>query len=108
MISFKGIPYAASPIGDFRWQIPQPVKSWQGVRRAATFGPECTQTDDVPKSEGCLTLNNGRPTVASSALPVMVWIYGGALVHGSTSLYPGDALAKRGVIVVSVNYRMGR
>ena len=67
------------------------------------------QPDDVPKSEDCLTLNVWRPATASSApLPVMVWIYGGALVHGGTSLYLAEALARRGVIVVSMNYRMGR
>jgi len=79
------------------------------VREADKFGPECMQPDDVPKSEDCLTLNVWRPATASAApLSVMVWIYGGALVHGSTSLYPADALAKQGVIVVSMNYRMGR
>ena len=67
------------------------------------------QPDDVPKSEDCLTLNVWRPATASAApLPVMVWIYGGALVHGRTALYPADALAKQGIIVVSMNYRMGR
>ena len=66
------------------------------------------QTDKVPKSEDCLTLNVWRPANAEGPLPVMVWIYGGALVHGQTSLYPGDALAAQGVVVVSMNYRMGR
>jgi para-nitrobenzyl esterase len=85
------------------------VNPWQGVRAADKFGPECRQPDDVPKSGDCLMLNVWRPATASSApLPVMVWIYGGGLVHGRTSLYPADALAKQGVIVVSMNYRMGR
>lgn len=67
------------------------------------------QTDDLPKSEDCLTLNVWRPASKSSApLPVMVWIYGGALAHGNTPQYPADALAAQGVIVVSMNYRMGR
>jgi len=66
------------------------------------------QTDDVPKSEDCLTLNVWRPAGSTGPLPVMVWIYGGALVHGRTSLYPADALARQGVVVVSMNYRMGR
>ena len=108
VISFKGIPYAAPPVGELRWREPQPAKSWQGEREADKFGPECMQADDVPKSEDCLTLNVWRPTNAGGPLPVMVWIYGGALVHGQTSLYPGDNLARQGVIVVSMNYRMGR
>ena len=66
------------------------------------------QPDKVRKSEDCLTLKSGAPPVAAGPLPVMVWIYGGALVHGQTSRYPGDALARQGVIVVSMNYRMGR
>jgi len=108
VISFKGIPYAAPPIGPLRWRVPQPAKPWQGVRNAVEFGPNCMQSDDVPKSEDCLTLNIWRPAEAIAPLPVMVWIYGGALVHGRTSLYPGDALATQGVVVVSMNYRMGR
>jgi len=109
VISWKGIPYAAPPVGDLRWRVPQPVKPWQGVLSAAKFGPSCVQADNVPKSEDCLTLNVWRPAAPSTApLPVMAWIYGGALVHGQTSLYPADALARQGVIVVSMNYRMGR
>lgn len=108
VVSFKGIPYARPPVGSLRWRPPQPVKPWRGVRAATKFGPECMQTDNVPKSEDCLTLNVWRPANASKPLPVMVWIYGGALVHGQTSLYPADNLARQGVIVVSMNYRMGR
>jgi para-nitrobenzyl esterase len=108
VISFKGIPYAAPPIGVLRWRAPRPAGRWPGVRDASKFGPECMQADDVPKSEDCLTLNIWRPTGARGLLPVMVWIYGGGLVHGQTSLYPADNLAKQGVIVVSMNYRMGR
>ena len=107
-VSFKGIPYAAPPVGPLRWRAPQPVKVWQGVLDATQFGPSCMQVDDVPKSEDCLTLNVWRPAVSAGPLPVMVWIYGGALVHGGTSIYPADALAKQGVVVVSMNYRMGR
>ena len=66
------------------------------------------QADDVLKSEDCLLLNVWRPTAASKPLPVMIWIHGGALVHGSSTLYPVDALAAQGVVVVSLNYRMGR
>jgi len=106
--SFKGIPYAAPPVGMLRWREPQPVKPWSKILDATKFGPSCMQTDDLPKSEDCLTLNLWRPANASSNLPVMVWIYGGALAHGNTPQYPGDALARQGVVVVSMNYRMGR
>ena len=108
VISFKGIPYAAPPVGALRWRMPQPAKPWPDVLAADKFGPACMQTDDVPKSEDCLTLNVWRPAGAAGPLPVMVWIYGGALVHGRTSLYPADALARQGVVVVSMNYRLGR
>ena len=108
VVSFKGIPFAAPPVGALRWRVPQPVRPWEGVRDAAQFGPACLQTDDIPKSEDCLTVNVWRPAAASQPLPVMVWIYGGALVHGSTALYPLQNLAAQGVVVVSANYRMGR
>ena len=110
VVSFKGIPYAAPPVGKLRWRPPQPAKHWSGVRDATNFGPECMQTtDEVRKSEDCLTLNVLRPATSAGRLPVMVWIYGGANVHGQTSLYPsGDALTKQGVLFVSMNYRMGR
>lgn len=109
VISFKGIPYAEPPIGELRWRAPQPPKAWDGVRDAANFGPECMQADEVAKSEDCLTVNVWRPVGTSTEpLPVMVWIYGGALVHGASSLYPAGALARQGVVVVSLNYRMGR
>lgn len=108
VISFKGIPYAAPPVGDLRWRVPQPGKSWKGIRDATDFGPSCPQTDNVEQSEDCLTLNVWKPANASAPVPVMVWIYGGALMHGSTPLYPADALATQGVVVVSMNYRMGR
>jgi len=108
VISFKAIPYAKPPLGPLRWRAPQPVDHWDGIRDATKFGPECMQVDNVPKSEDCLILNVWKPRDTAGPLPVMVWIYGGALVHGQTSLYPADNLAKQGVIVVSMNYRMGR
>ncbi|HUB46369.1 MAG TPA: carboxylesterase family protein [Acetobacteraceae bacterium] len=108
VISFKGIPYAAPPVGKLRWRAPQPAKPWHDVLNAEKFGPSCMQTDEIPKSEDCLTINIWRPAAATAKLPVMVWIYGGALVHGNSAMYPGEALARQGVIVVSLNYRMGR
>ena len=109
VISFKGIPYAAPPVGKLRWRVPQPVKPWAAMLDARAFGPACMQADDLAKSEDCLTLNVWRPATTSNApLPVMVWIHGGALVHGNTAQYPADALAAQGVVVVSMNYRMGR
>ena len=116
VVSFKGIPYAAPPVGDLRWRAPQPVESWAGVRAADKFGPICMQkiTPDNgvgpgPASEACLTLNVFAPTGAKH-LPVMVWIHGGGFVNGSATaaLYDGSALARQGVVVVTVNYRLGR
>jgi para-nitrobenzyl esterase len=107
--SWKSIPYAAPPIGPLRWRSPQPVQPWSEVRDASRFGPACPQADVDPTSEDCLTLNVFRPAAASAkALPVMVWIHGGAQVRGSASIYPGNALAAKGVIVVTLNYRLGR
>jgi para-nitrobenzyl esterase len=109
VISWKGIPYAAPPVGNLRWRLPQPVQVWAGVREANRFGPSCMQTDNVPKSEDCLTLNVWRPARASAKpFPVMVWIHGGAMVHGGAGVYPFDAMAAKGVMVVSMNYRLGR
>ncbi|CAG2159842.1 carboxylesterase/lipase family protein [Cupriavidus numazuensis] len=109
VVAFKGIPFAAAPVGDLRWRPPRPVPRWAGTLDAKAFGPACMQTDDIPKSEDCLTLNIWRPVKATGKpMPVMVWIYGGALAHGNTAMYLGDGLARQGVIVVSMNYRMGR
>ena len=109
VIAFKGIPYAEAPVGQLRWRAPRPVQPWSGVRDAAAFGPSCRQANDAPQSEDCLTLNVWRPAAPSPVpLPVMVWIYGGALVTGGTRLYPAEALARQGVVVVSMNYRLGR
>jgi para-nitrobenzyl esterase len=107
--AWLGVPFAAPPVGNLRWRVPQPVIPWEGTRDARAFGPACMQADDIPKSEDCLTLNIWRPANAGpEPLPVMFWIYGGALAHGNTAQYLGDRLAEQGVIVVSVNYRVGR
>jgi para-nitrobenzyl esterase len=115
---FKGIPFAAPPVGALRWKAPQPVPSWTGVRKAAEFGARCMQgrifgdmvfRDNGP-SEDCLYLNVWTPATSSKArLPVMVWIYGGGFAAGSASepRQDGENLAKKGVVVVSFNYRLG-
>ena len=116
--AFKGVPYAASPTGQRRWRPPAPLAPWEGVREAKTFGPACLQprmpagglySSELPRlSEDCLSLNVWAPADAGQA-PVMVWIHGGSLQTGSSaeSMYDGAALARRGVVVVSVNYRLG-
>ena len=117
---FLGIPYAAAPIGELRWKAPQPASDWTGVRQATQFGPACLQPRaprapesclvDRPMSEDCLTLNIWRPTQREGGpLPVMVWFHGGAFRIGGTSLeqYDGSSLASYGVMVVTVNYRLG-
>ena len=117
---FKGLPYAAPPVDALRWRAPQPATPWPGVRKADAFGKACMQApgaalaagagDIGPMGEDCLTLNIWVPNGRSTArLPVMVWIHGGALVFGAGSqpLYAGKALAARGAVVVSLNYRLG-
>ena len=115
---FKGIPYAAPPVGKLRWAPPRPASDWQGVRDATKFGAACLQPGprgpsiyawDLPEmSEDCLLLNIWAPDNARGA-PVFVWIHGGSLTTGSGGdpLYDGSALAARGMIVVSINYRLG-
>lgn len=115
--SFKGIPFAAPPVGNLRWRAPQPVSEWTGVREVDHFGPECMQAvfhrpgaQSPVASEDCLYLNVW--TAASSAdahLPVMVWIYGGAFTGGSASSpnYDGTHFAEKGVVLVNFNYRLG-
>ena len=118
--SFKGIPFAAAPVGDNRWRPPQPLPAWQGVRDASKFGADCAQAAFGPgagsmsptSSEDCLSLNLWRPAsaVPRAKLPVMVWIYGGGFVFGSSAApnTSGTQFAKHGVILVAANYRVGR
>ncbi|MBV9156069.1 MAG: carboxylesterase family protein [Acidobacteriaceae bacterium] len=115
---FKGIPYAAPPVGELRWKAPQPAPAWTGVKNASEFGARCMQgriysdmvfRDNGP-SEDCLYLNVWTPAVSGGArLPVMVWIYGGGFAAGAASepRQDGENLAKKGVVVVSFNYRLG-
>ena len=116
--AFLGIPYAAPPLGDLRWTAPVPVAKWAGVKKATEFGSHCMQGrvfgdmvfHDPGASEDCLTLNLGVPDKhVEPKLPVMVWIYGGGFVAGTTSegRQEGSHLAQQGVIVVSMNYRLG-
>lgn len=119
---FKGIPFAAPPVGDLRWRVPQPVARWDGVRKADRYGAVCIQPPGVgrlniavlpsgpPVSEDCLYLNVWSAAAsASERRPVMVWIYGGAFTEGAGSvlLYDGEPLAKKGAVVVTLNYRLG-
>jgi para-nitrobenzyl esterase len=101
---FKGLPFAAPPVGDLRWRAPQPPTKWPGVRQGNAFSSSCAQAED------CLYLNVYEPTAAKNGakLPVMVWIHGGAFIFGSGSAYDGSQFARQGVIVVTVNYRLGR
>jgi para-nitrobenzyl esterase len=115
---FKGVPYAQPPVGQARWKPPVPMPRWQGVKEAKAFGPACIQPisrgtsvyaqDLEPTSEDCLTLNIWAAIDARKA-PVFVWIHGGALRSGSSKepLYDGTHLAQRGVVMVSINYRLG-
>lgn len=118
VVAFKNIPYAAPPTAARRWRPPGPAPTWQGQRDAGAYGPICIQAPPggdpgvgpLPMSEDCLNLNVWRPAAASQPAPVMVWIHGGGLVNGSGTarLYDGSALARRGMVVVTLNYRLGR
>ena len=121
---FRGVPYAAPPVGELRWRRPQPVESWDGTREALAFGPISAQPprpaagpfagimghSEEPTSEDCLYLNIWTPGLDNGRRPVMVWIHGGGLSSGSGSApaYNGSALAARGdVVIVTINYRLG-
>ena len=116
---YKAIPFAAPPVGELRWRPPQPVVSWEGVRDATHFAPACLQTRRAEDSfygqivdqmsEDCLYLNVWTAARPDDRAPVMVWIHGGGLTsgHGGEATYDGTALAKRGVVLVTINYRLG-
>jgi para-nitrobenzyl esterase len=111
---YRGIPFAAPPLGDLRWRPPQPAASWTGVRSADRFAPDCVPSMGEPSpggaSEDCLYLNVWTPArTPADRLPVLVWIYGGGFNAGSTSVpvHDGAKLARRGVVLVSVSYRVG-
>jgi len=118
IVSFKGIPFAAPPVHSLRWKAPQAVEPWSGVKQASAYGPSCMQDPNFAKifntlagiSEDCLYLNLWTPAkTPGDKLPVMVWIYGGGFVGGMTSVpdYDGIHLAEKGVVLVSVAYRLG-
>jgi para-nitrobenzyl esterase len=105
---FKGIPFAAPPTGDLRWKGPKAAPKWDGVKAADKFGSQCVQGRGGATSEDCLYLNiYTAAKSASEKRPVMVWIHGGALTSGAGSIYDGEALAKKGVVLVTINYRLG-
>ena len=116
VLVFKGIPYAAAPIGDLRWRAPQPAPAWTTPRDATAFGPRCLQparrdrpSEAAPSSEDCLYLNVWTAALTGHR-PVMVWIHGGAfrIGSGSMAIYDGARFAQRGVVLVTLNYRLGR
>ncbi|GAB4241909.1 MAG: carboxylesterase family protein [Elainellaceae cyanobacterium] len=120
VLSFKGIPYAAPPVGNLRWRSPQPVEPWTGVRLATEYGDDCVQlplpgdaaASGNTMSEDCLVLNVWRPAEVNpdQKLPVLVWIHGGGFLNGSAAapIYDGTAFAQQGLVMVSFNYRLGR
>jgi para-nitrobenzyl esterase len=111
--AFRGLPYAASPTGYLRWRAPQPPASWRGIRDATQYGPSCLQKPNLfvppgPQSENCLFLNVSTPTLRPSAhRPVLVWIHGGGFTQDGALNYDGAKLAANGIVVVTMNYRLG-
>ena len=109
---YRGIPFAAPSVGDLRWRAPQLAAMWDGVKQTTNFAPGPIQGSNPPsgKSEDCLYLNVWTPAKsANDRIPVLVWIYGGGLAAGATSErnYSGENLAKKGVVLVSIAYRVG-
>jgi para-nitrobenzyl esterase len=113
---YRGIPFAAPPVGDLRWRAPQPPAKWQGVRQADKYAPYCVQKVFGPSysrstmSEDCLYLNVWTPAkTPNDKIPVLVWIHGGGFAAGANSepLFDGDVLAKKGVVLVNIDYRLG-
>src|SRR4051812_5691813 len=110
---FLGLPYAAPPVGDLRWRPPQPPAPWRGIRDASGYAPSCPQKPSLfeppgPQSEDCLYLNVSTPTLRRHAKrPVLVWIHGGGFTQDGARNYDGTKLAARGMVVVTINYRLG-
>jgi para-nitrobenzyl esterase len=123
VFSFKGIPFAAPPVDGLRWKAPQSVIPWKGVKKCDAFAPSPMQPKPVPFmvytteflipekpiSEDCLYLNVWTKARKGEKKPVLVWIYGGGFISGGTAvpIYDGEAMAKKGIIFVSVSYRVG-
>ena len=110
---YKGIPFAAPPVADFRWKAPQPVEKWEGVKLTTEYAPAPMQGGNPAsgKSEDCLYLNIWTPAKSTKEkLPVLVWIYGGGFSFGSTSdpVHNGEHLARKRVVLVSIAYRVGQ
>lgn len=120
VVAFRGIPYAAPPVGALRWRPPQPVRAWTDARDATRHGHDCMQlplpgdaaSSGAPRGEDCLVLNVWRPAAARAGerLPVLVWIHGGGFLNGAASvpMFDGSRFARTGLVVVSMNYRLGR
>ena len=116
VLAFKGIPFAAPPVGEWRWRAPQPVQGWEGIRDATEYGAFCAQPPSevlwfelTAVSEDCLTLNVWTPaTGADEKMPVMVWIHGGGYLQGSGNIprLNSAKLAREGVVLVTINYRL--
>jgi para-nitrobenzyl esterase len=110
IVAFKGIPFAAPPVGDLRWRPPAPVVGWDGVRDASESGVICVQNggQNVTQDEDCLFLNVWAPRETSEPRPVLFWIHGGGYTggSGSTAIYDGTPLAADGAVVVTINYRL--
>ena len=111
--TFRGLPYATPPTGNLRWRAPQPPASWSGLRDATQYAPSCPQKPSLfqppgPQSENCLYLNVSTPTLRRGAgRPVLVWIHGGGFTQDGALNYDATKLAAEGIVVVTINYRLG-